>query len=86
MARIYIQKPDPISFLVKRKYPRYFREDSVIGNELSKVEREELAVQDNKAREYLEELQKLPQEEKNRALKCKDDYFKRLEKGTYYEK
>jgi phage-related protein len=30
--------------------------------------------------------QKLPIEEKNRALKYREDYFKRLGKGTYYEK
>ena len=30
--------------------------------------------------------QKLPTEEKDRAIKYKKDYFKRIEKGTYYGK
>jgi len=35
---------------------------------------------------FKKKSQKLPEEEKNRAIKCKNDYFNRLEKGTYYEK
>ncbi|PKL16345.1 MAG: hypothetical protein CVV49_16745 [Spirochaetae bacterium HGW-Spirochaetae-5] len=38
------------------------------------------------ANAFHKKSQKLPIEEKIRALKCKEDYFNRINKGIYYEK
>ena len=35
---------------------------------------------------FMKKQQKLPEAEKNRALKCKQDYENRIKKGAYYEK
>lgn len=35
---------------------------------------------------FMKNQQKLPQGEKDKALKCKEDYENRTKKGSYYEK
>ena len=34
----------------------------------------------------MKQQQKFPEAEKDRALKCEEDYENRINKGTYYEK
>ncbi len=35
---------------------------------------------------FLKKSDKLPKEEKRKALECRKDYLKRIEEGSYYEK
>ena len=35
---------------------------------------------------FIKKSQKLPPQEKKKAITCRTQYFKRLEEGTYYEK
>ena len=35
---------------------------------------------------FLKKSNKLPKEEKRKAMECRRDYLKRIEKGIYYEK